>query len=309
MSTHVIVGAGAIGLATARQLSGQGHRVVLVTRSGSGSELPGVQAVRADATDAAALSRLAEGAAVLYNCASPAYHRWGTDWPPLAAALLVAAERSGAVLATAGNLYGYGRVTAPITEDTPLRPHGTKGRVRAQIWQDALAAHEAGRVRAVEVRGADYVGPHSQSHLGDRVVPRLLAGKPVQVLPRADVPHSWTYTEDVARLLVIVGSDSRAWGRPWHVPSNAPRTQREAVADLARVAGVPPVKVSEIPALVLRAVGLFNPFIREMPEVAYQFTAPFVIDDSAARKTFEIAPTPWDDVLAATVASYRSAAQ
>ena len=34
----------------------------------------------ADASDADALSRLAEGVAVIYSCAGPAYPRWVTDW-------------------------------------------------------------------------------------------------------------------------------------------------------------------------------------------------------------------------------------
>jgi hypothetical protein len=39
-----------------------------------------------------------------------------TDWPPPAAALLRAAETSGALLVTTGNLYGYGAVDGPMTE-------------------------------------------------------------------------------------------------------------------------------------------------------------------------------------------------
>ena len=248
MSTHVIVGAGAIGSATARLLSERGERVLLISRSGAGPDLPGVRLVRADASDTAALTDLTRGAAVLYNCASPAYHLWATDWPPLAAALLDAAQHSGAVLATVSNLYGYGQVTAPMTEDTPLRPHGPKGRVRVQMWRDALAMHEAELVRVTEVRSSDYIGPNSHSQLGDRIVPRVLAGKSVQVLRSADTPHSWTYVQDVARLLAIVGNDDRAWGRAWHVPSNAPRTQRDAINDLARIAAVEPVKVGEVSA-------------------------------------------------------------
>lgn len=62
-----------------------------------------------DATDADRLIEAASGAAVLYNCANPPrYDRWARDWPPLAAALLAAAERTGAELVTTGNLYGYG---------------------------------------------------------------------------------------------------------------------------------------------------------------------------------------------------------
>src|SRR5436853_7699464 len=104
MALHVIVGAGPIGTATAQHLLAAGHDVRMITRSGSGPD--GVERVAADATDAARLTTLAAGAAALYNCANPPYHRWPVEWPPLAAALLTSAERCGAVLVTMSNLYG-----------------------------------------------------------------------------------------------------------------------------------------------------------------------------------------------------------
>jgi nucleoside-diphosphate-sugar epimerase len=305
MSKHIVVGAGPIGTATALLLAERGDEVVVVTRSGSGPAHPAITRATGDASSAARMVELSAGAVAIYNCVNPAYHRWPTDWPPIARALLTAAERSGAVLVTASNLYGYGRVTRPMTEDLPLAAEGPKGRTRARMWLDALDAHEAGRVRVTEVRGSDYVGPGAQSHLGERVVPRLLVGKDVTVMKSADTAHTWTATNDVARLLVTIAVDERAWGRPWHVPSNPPRTQREAVGDLCRIAKVHPVKVREYPSLLLRGMGLFNPQIRELPEVAYQIENPFILDSTAAQATFDLAPTPWDDVLADVIASYR----
>ncbi|HEY5516040.1 MAG TPA: NAD-dependent epimerase, partial [Pengzhenrongella sp.] len=136
----------------------------------------------------------------------------------------------------------------------------------------------------------------------------LLARRRVTVLRSADTPHTWTAVDDVARLLVTVATDERAWGRPWHVPSNPPRSQREAIGDLSRVAGFDPVQVNEHPAVLLRAMGLFNPLMRELPEVAYQLQSPFVLDSTAAQDTFDLKPTPWDDVLAEVVSGYRSQA-
>ena len=308
MSKHVVVGAGPIGAATALLLSRRGEEVVIVTRSGSGPIHPAITRTAADASSSAGMAELAAGAVAIYNCANPAYHRWPAYWPPIAQALLGAAERSGAVLATVSNLYGYGPVSGPMTEDLPLAAQGRKGLTRARMWREALAAHDAGRVRATEVRGSDYVGRGAQSHLGDRVVPRLLAGRDVTVMKSADTSHTWTATDDVARLLVAVALDERAWGRPWHVPSNPPRTQREAVGDLCRVAGLHPVKVREYPGMLIRAMGLYNPTMRELPEVAYQFEGEFVLDSTAAQRTFGLAPTPWDDVLSDVIASYKDRA-
>jgi nucleoside-diphosphate-sugar epimerase len=308
MSHHLVVGAGPVGAATALRLARSGQDVVVVTRSGSGPAHPGISRVAADASSADALAPHATGAGAVYNCANPRYHRWTTDWPPIAAALLATAERSGAVLATVSNLYAYGPVDGLMTEDLPLRPSAVKGEVRRDMWLQALAAHDAGRVRVTEVRGSDYlcVGPNSQ--MGDRVMPRILAGKKVMVLRDADTPHTWTSVEDAASVLVAAAADARGWGRAWHVPSNAPRTQREVVADLCRVAGVPQVAVGQYPDLALRVMGLFNPVMRELPEVAYQRERPFLMDSSAAQKTFGLAPTPWDDVLAELVAAYRTPA-
>lgn len=294
---HVVVGAGPIGSTTAVRLADAGHPVRVVTRSGSGPVHPGVELVAADAADAPLLRRLTEGASVVYNCANPAYTEWTTAWPPLSASMLAAAEASGAVLATVSNLYVYGPVDRPMTEDMPYASRDSKGRVREQMTRDALAAHEAGRVRYVEVRASDYPdAPGATSHLS-RHVPAVLAGRTCQVMGSPDQPHSWTATRDVAALLVAAAADPSAHGRPWHVPSAPPRTQREALADLADLAGVPAPKVRGTSPALLRAVGVVVPMVREIAGTVYQFTAPFVLDDSAARRHFGLDHAPWTQTL------------
>ncbi|MFG2099094.1 NAD-dependent epimerase/dehydratase family protein [Micromonospora echinaurantiaca] len=301
MALHLIVGAGPVGSATARLLADRGERVRLVTRHGGGPAHPGVERIAADATDAGRLAELAAGTAALYNCANPAYHRWTTDWPPLAGAMLAAAERSGAVLATVGNLYGYGPVDAPMTESTPLRPNSVKGQVRVRMWTDALAAHRAGRVRVTEVRGSDYLGAGAQSMVNMLVLPRVAAGKRALVPADLDAPHSWTYVGDVARTLVAVAGDERGWGRPWHVPSPPAVSIRELAARAAALAGAPAPRLARMPGPVFRLGGLFDPTAKEMREVAYQFDRPFLLDATATTATFGIDPTPLDDALAATL--------
>jgi len=286
-----------------------------VTRSGSGPAGTGAERIAADAADAAAMARLTAGAAVIYNCANPPYHQWPDRWPPIAAALLGAAEQAGAVLVTVSNLYGYGPASRshgaggydtghPMTEATPLAAAGRKGRVRAGMWRDALAAHQAGRVRAAEVRASDYIGPGASSALGDRVVPRVLRGRPVTVLGRADRLHTWTYTGDVAAMAVLAGAEPAAWGRAWHTPSGPPLTQRDAVGDIARAAGLAPVPVRAVPTAVLWLAGLTSPLMRELRETEYQFSQDFVMDSSAAQQAFGLRPTPWSEVLGALLRSF-----
>src|SRR5262245_26741126 len=139
MSLHVIVGAGAVGTATANLLVERGERVRLISRRGSGPEHVAIERLRADVADRELITSMTGGATALYNCVNPLYHRWLTDWPPITSALLSAAEKSGAVLVTASNLYGYGPVNGPIDETTPLSATHPKLRLRADMWRQAQA--------------------------------------------------------------------------------------------------------------------------------------------------------------------------
>jgi len=304
MSLHVIVGAGAVGSATAHLLVEQGHQVRMITRSGSGPEHPAIERVAADAGVGERLSALTAGAVAIYNCVNPLYHQWLTDWPPIAAALRTAAERSGAVLVTAGNLYPYGQVSAPMTEETPLAATHPKLRLRGDIWRADLAAHEAGRIRTTEVRASDYI--EANSILSFVLAKPLLAGKRAYAPAKLDQPHSFTAISDVARMLVTVATDERAWGRALHVPTNDPLTVRQLARQFTEAAGAPAPKVTAMPYAALWAGGLFNPFVRELRSTRYQWDRPFVIDSSLAQETFGISPTPMAEALRAAASASRS---
>ena len=304
MTHHLIVGAGPVGRHVAELLTARGDHVTVVSRSGRSTGIGGVEHLALDASDTDALSRATEGAAVLYNCANPGdYTQWERTWPPLAAALLTAAERTGATYGITGNLYPYGPVDGPMHEGLPDAATDHKGVLRATLWADALAAHDAGRVRAVEVRASDYLGPGigANGHV-TRVLPSALRGRTVSMVGRTDLPHTFTDVLDVARTLVAAAEDQGAHGRTWMVPSNAPRTQRQALTDVLAAAGKPSVPVRRMPAALFRVGGLVSPMLRELADLTYQWTAPYVVDDRESRAHFGIEPTPWDEVCRRTAA-------
>ncbi|MEU8839196.1 NAD-dependent epimerase/dehydratase family protein [Streptomyces roseus] len=309
MSLHVVMGFGPAGAATARLLAGQGHSVRVVTRSGGSGRPaePGIEHFALDARDGRLPPGVARGAAAIHQCAAPPYHRWVRDWPPLISSVCAAAEETGAVLVMLGNLYGYGPVVGPLTEGLPLAATGAKGRVRAAGWEAVRTLHEEGRVRAVEVRASDFFGPGvtDGGHLAGRVMPRLLRGKPVSTLGDPDAPHSWSYLPDVARALVEVAGEERAWGRAWHVPTEPALSVREMVDLLAARAGTAPVAVRRLPPAVLGAVGLFSPLIRELKEIRYQFDRLFVVDSTAYEAEFAVRATPVAEQVEETVDWWR----
>jgi nucleoside-diphosphate-sugar epimerase len=299
--TYVIVGAGPVGRHTAEVLRDRGEEVRLVTRSGR-VQLDGVESVAADASDPTQLTGLASGAAALFNCANPTdYTTWEQVWPPLAESLLTAAERTGATLVTASCLYPYGPTDAPMVEGQPDAATDHKGRLRAGMWAEARSRHEAGRLRAVEVRGADYVGAGVG---GNGHVTRHLAtatkGKAAWVIGRPDLPHTWTDVSDMARTLAAVADRPDTWGRVWHAPSNAPRTQREALTDVLAAGGHAPVAVRSIPMPVLRGLALVNPLMREIAELSYMWTRAYVLDSQRTQVELGLAPSPWEEICRRT---------
>lgn len=282
----------------------------VVTRSGRSPE-PGIEHVALDAADSQRLISASRGAAAILHCAAPPYHRWASEWPALVSSVGAAAEATGAVLVMLGNLYGYGPVSVPLTEKQPLAAAGPKGRVRAAGWEQVRNLHEQGRIKAVEVRASDFFGPGvtEGGHLAARVVPRVLRGKPVSALGDPDAPHSWTYLPDVARTLVEVATEERAWGRPWHVPTEPALSVRGMVDRLATESGSGPVAVRRLSPAVLAVASLFSPLLRELKEIRYQFDGPFVLDSTAYEAEFAVRATPVDEQVRATVAWWRARAR
>lgn len=198
-----------------------------------------------------------------------------------------------------------------MIENMPLAAAGKKGRIRAGMWTDAYAAHQAGRIRATEARASDYFGPGftDTASMGSRTVPLVLNGRTVRVIGDPDLPHTWTYIDDGASTLATLGTIETARGKIWHVPSGPPRSRREMITAFAEAAGVETPKVSVIPYWSMRAIGVVSPVIRELGEVGYQFRAPFVMDSSAFTAMFGLSATPLDEAAAATVASWNDRTQ
>ena len=298
---HVVVGSGPVGRAITEHLVSRGEAVRVLTRSGSGLVHAKVERIRADVSDAEALSAAMRGASAVYAAFNPPYTRWPQLFPAMQASVLQAARAAGAVYVSVDNVYGYGPVQAELSETTPQQPTTRKGRTRAAMAAELLAAHRSGQVRTVIVRASDFIGPDvQQSAYAASFMTAALRGRPMQLLGDPDARHSVTFVPDFARALVRAAQTESAWGQVWHAPSAPALTQRQLAQLAAQTAGSAPARVSVMPSVLVRALGLVVPMLREVAEMLYLFEQPLVLNDRKYAAAFGEEATPLASALAQT---------
>lgn len=285
----IVFGAGQIGSQVATQL---GDDVLQVRRTGTPSKNLRV----GDLTNLEFAADVAKGATAIIHCVTPPYHQWNELLEPLNAAVLHAAKTSGAKLIVLDNLYGYGIPHGPLTEESPVNPSSRKGELRARVAQQLLDAHKAGDARVAIARAADFYGPGvtMTAVFGERFVERFRAGKHVETFGPPDVVHSYSYAPDVAKGLATLARDERSLGEVWHLPV----AKAESTRAIAKRFGL---GVTQIPDFILRALGLFQPVVKELFEMRYQWRVPFVMDDSKFRRVFGGEATSLDEGVRETV--------
>jgi nucleoside-diphosphate-sugar epimerase len=306
---HVVIGAGGgIGGAVVRELLTRELPAVAVSRGG-GTAAEGAERRQADAATTEGAIDACRGAAVVYHCAQPPYTRWAQDFPPLTEAVMLGARSAGAKLVMADNLYAYGQVSGPITEETPRAATGKKGRVRIAMEERLLAAHEAGEPRVAIGRASDYFGSGGRNSVaGDQVFGRIAAGKKPRWLGAHDQQHTLNYLPDLARGLVTLGLNDSADGQVWHLPAAEPLTGQGFCSLACEAMGAPP-SITVTPRAMITVLGLFSPMIRELSETGYQFTAPFVSDAGKFQRAFgRFKPTPHTEAIPATAEWFRAQA-
>jgi nucleoside-diphosphate-sugar epimerase len=311
-STHVVLGAsGAAGSAILTALVDGGLHARGVNRSGPGPAAPhGVDWRTADATSPEGLRAALDGADVVYMAAQPAYHRWPQEFPTMIQRVVGAAESAGARrLVMVDNLYAYGPGSSPMTEASPQNATDAKGRTRAAMADALLAVHEAGRIEVVIGRASDYFGPDADNSGITALAIEPAAGRgKLRWMGSLDAQHSCAFMPDVARAFTALGAAPDTAGRVWHLP-HAPAVTGAQFHALVNATLPEPRATALVSTRMLRLAAPFHRISRESLPLAYQWTQPFLVDDSAFRARFpDFVSTSMAEAVATTVAHYRDRA-
>lgn len=297
-TSHVVLGGnGVVGRETLRALLTAGTEAVCVGRRPSATA--GARSVSADLLNADDVSRALQGAGVAYLTAGVPYSSrvWAEQWPVIVQNSIDAAIQHDTHLVYFDNVYAYGLVDGVMTENSPIAPQSRKGRIRAAALQALDDA--AGQGLQVTIgRSADFYGPGAAtSAFNTFTLDKIAAGKSGTWLLDADQPHSLTYTPDIGKALVILGSEPTARGRTWHLPTAPALTGRQYI-ELAAGTGA---HTAVMGRSTMRIGALFNSAARETLEMAYQFTRPYLFDSSSFETAFGMRATPTAQGIAASL--------
>ena len=271
---------------------------------------PAVDWRTADATAPDELRAALEGADVAYMAAQPPYHRWPQEFPAMMDRVVGAAQAAGVRrLVMVDNLYAYGPGSSPMSERSPQAATDRKGRTRAAMADALMAVHQSGPDRGGHRPGLGLLRSgrrqlrhHGAGHrTGRRAWEAALDGVDGRCRTRAPTFPTWR-----APSWPWAGLADSA-GRIWHLP-HAPAVTGAQFLALVNDALPEPRGTALVSPGMLRLAAPFHRISRESLPLAYQWTEPFLVDDSDFRARFpEFVSTPMAEAVAATVAHCRQA--
>jgi nucleoside-diphosphate-sugar epimerase len=306
-----ILGAGgAVGNKVAKLLSARKQPFRLVARKPHPT--PGAaELISADLSDQDQTTRAVAGSSIVYLLVGLKYdHKiWAEMWPRIMANTIAACKRSGAKLIFFDNVYMYGKVNGPMTEETPFNPCSRKGEIRAKIATALINEWKAGALTAMIARAADFYGPETSSGLPNVLVFEPCArNQTASWLVNDSLPHSCTYTPDAAQSLITLAESESAWNQTWHIPTTPnPPTGKEFITMAAKEFGVAP-RYRVLSRPMVRLIGWFNPLVGEVYEMLYQNDSTYLFDSSKFARAFGFSGTPYAEGIRATAASFQKAA-
>ena len=302
----LVIGFGPVGRSTVETLRSQGKSVRVAQRSRP-RDLADVPFTPCDVLDATAIRAAVEGADQVVVAIGFPYvgSVWEKVWPRAMQNLLDACAAADARMVFLDNLYMYGPQSRPLVESMPLSEHGRKPAVRTLItrmWQSDK------RVRVAALRAPDFYGPGvTLSHLGETGLVALAKGKAATFVFAPDQPHDYAYVPDIGRAVVtLLEAGDDAFGQVWHMPCAPTLSSREILALGAASAGGR-LRLRSIPPIGLDLLSPLVPFLRELREMRFQWDRPYRVDAAKWGARFWSDVTPFDEGVAATVASFATA--
>jgi len=290
---HTILGAGgSIGNALTHELLKTKEDVRLVSRSNY--SVPGTESFKADITSYDETLKSVKDSDFVYLCAGLTYDSkvWAELWPKVMQNTINACKSVNAKLVFFDNVYMYGKVDGKMTETTPYNPCSRKGETRAKIVMLLENEIRKKNINAIIARSADLYGPYATKTSVPYILvfDKLLYGKKAQWMIDVNKLHSFTFTIDAAKGLVLLSSRNECLNQIWHLPTcNPPIDGETFIMLVAKELGIVP-DYTVLQKWMVKMIGFFNKTVFESYEMLYQSEFDYYFDSTKFNNYFNFNP-------------------
>lgn len=290
---------GAIGTELANALTNYTSKIRLVSRNpkkvNTNDEI-----LSADLLKKAELEKAIHGSDIVYITVGFPYSLkvWSNSWVPFIKNAVDICSENNIKMVFFDNVYMYDISEIPnMTEDAKINPPSQKGEIRAEVAKIIQDKIIEGKLDALFARSADFYGPSIKktSVLTEMLFNPLSQKKKANWLCSVDYKHSFTYTPDAAKATALLGNTESAYKQVWHLPTaKNPLTGKEWIETVATELAAEP-KFQVATKFIAKIMGWFNPVMKEIYEMLYQYDRDYIFNSDKFDKTFDFKTTSYLD--------------
>lgn len=301
---------GSLGRAVAAALARRGYRIRALKRDTTAirdSILHPVEWITGDAMDGDAVTRAAQGAALIVHAVNPPrFRKWRELAIPMLKNTIAAAIKTKATVLFPANVYVFSsNAPATVSEVSARIPTTRKGVVRQKMERMLADASRDHGIRIIAVRAGDFFGPGVRSSWFTQAVAKDgRDAKSIKQLTAPGIGHGWAYVPDLAETFGRL-VDIRKKLAPFemvHFTGHYDDTGLMLAEAVAQEIGRPDLPVKPFPWFTVYLAAPFVPFLRETIEMMWLWKHPLRLDNTKLIRLIGPEPhTPLEQAVSAAL--------
>jgi nucleoside-diphosphate-sugar epimerase len=225
---------------------------------------------------------------------------WRKNWIPFIRNVIDACIEYNSKLVFFDNVYTIGGDNVNhITETSSMSPVSKKGEIRAEVNTLIIENIKENKLQALIARSPDFFGGTSRQNsiIMNLVYNNLVKGKKAQWLCDAKVIHSMGYVPDLAKGTAMLGNTPQAFNQIWNLPTDSHKITGDEWIHLFSTAMKTRSDYTVLSNWLIKSLGIFMPFMKELAEMNYQFDRDYFFDSTKFNNYFNFKPTSNEEAV------------
>lgn len=263
----------------------------------------GTTFVAGDADEVEVVRAAIADADVVVHALHLRYDQWGNGRSEKQLQVVIdALGNSGKTLLFPGTIYNYRAGDRTISPATRQSAEAPRGEIRIRLETLLREASSAGKFQTIILRGGDFFGPGNRGEWFEAAMLMDVAKGKIYHMGGLTTRHSWAYLPDLAAAFAVLAEKRATLGKFESFHFAGHWVSHGQVMGAVQTALPSRVAVSPLQWWMIRAVGLFNPVMRDIYRMRYLWANEMELVDP--RLDALLGPdfgTPFEEAVAATV--------